>query len=87
METTLKKTGRINQSITLKALIIGFLTIILLIPGLMIQNLIEERQNRSLETIEKINNKWSNAQTFCGPIISIPYSTTHVNAIVSFFRE
>lgn len=80
METTLKKTGRINQSITLKALIIGFLTIILLIPGLMIQNLIEERQNRSLETIEKINNKWSNAQTFCGPIISIPYSTTQVNA-------
>lgn len=79
METTLKKTGKINQSITLKALIIGFLTIILLIPGLMIQNLIEERQNRSLETIEKINNKWSNAQTFCGPIISIPYSTTQVN--------
>lgn len=79
METTLKKTGKINQSITLKALIIGFLTIILLIPGLMIQNLIEERQNRSLETIEKINNKWSNAQTFCGPIISIPYSTTLVN--------
>lgn len=79
METTIKKATKINQSITLKALIIGFLTLILLIPGLMIQDLIRERQNRSLETIEKINNKWSNAQTFCGPVISIPYTTTQVN--------
>jgi len=79
METTIKKAAKINQSITLKALIIGFLTLILLIPGLMIQDLIRERQNRSLETIEKINNKWSNAQTFCGPVISIPYTTTQVN--------
>ena len=48
METTIKKAAKINQSITLKALIIGFLTLILLIPGLMIQDLIRERQNRSL---------------------------------------
>ena len=46
METTIKKAAKINQSITLKALIIGFLTLILLIPGLMIQDLIRERQNR-----------------------------------------
>lgn len=34
METTIKKAAKINQSITLKALIIGFLTLILLIPGI-----------------------------------------------------
>lgn len=77
METTIKKAAKINQSITFKALIIGFLTLILLIPGIMIQDLIRERQNRSVETIEKINAKWSNAQTICGPILSIPYTTTH----------
>lgn len=80
METTIKKTGKINQSITFKALIIGFLTLILLVPGLMIQDLIRERQNRSIETIEKINGKWSNAQTICGPILSIPYTTAHVDS-------
>lgn len=79
METTVKKMARFNQSITLKAMIIGFLTLILLVPGLMIQNLILERQNRSVETIERINNKWSNAQTLCGPIICIPYTTTQIN--------
>ena len=43
METTIKKAAKINQSITFKALIIGFLTLILLIPGFMIQDLIRER--------------------------------------------
>lgn len=46
----------------------------------MIQDLIRERQNRSIETIEKINAKWSNAQTFCGPVLSIPYTTTHTTS-------
>lgn len=80
METTFKKAGKINQSITFKALIIGFLTLILLIPGLMIQDLIQERQQRSVETIEKINAKWSLAQTVCGPILAVPYTTTYVDA-------
>ncbi|WP_293717158.1 cell envelope integrity protein CreD [uncultured Parabacteroides sp.] len=80
METTIKKAGKISQSITVKALVIGFLTIILLIPGIMIQDLIRERQDRSVETIEKINAKWSNAQTVCGPVLTIPYTTTHVDA-------
>ena len=48
METTIKKAAKINQSITFKALIIGFLTLILLIPGFMIQDLIRERQERLL---------------------------------------
>jgi inner membrane protein len=29
-----------------------------------------------LETIEKINDKWSLSQTLCGPILAIPYSET-----------
>ena len=79
METTIRKASKINQSITFKAMVIGVLTLILLIPGLMIQDLIRERQDRSIETIEKINAKWSNAQTFCGPVLSIPYTSSLAN--------
>jgi inner membrane protein len=39
----------------------------------MILNLIDERKDRSIETIEIINDKWSNPQTLCGPVLSIPY--------------
>jgi len=76
METIMEKVEKFNRSITMKAIIIGFLTLILLIPGFMIQNLINERQKRSEETIAKINAKWSNAQTLNGPVLVVPYTTT-----------
>lgn len=72
----MEKVERFSRSITMKAFIIGFLTLIMLIPGFMIQNLISERQKRSEETIQKINAKWSNAQTINGPVLVIPYTTT-----------
>ncbi len=68
------KPERFTQSITFKGLIVGILTFILLIPSFMIQGLIHERQERSEEAIAKINAKWSEAQTFCGPILTVPYT-------------
>lgn len=79
METYSQKIEKISQSATLKAVIIGFLTLIMLIPGSMIQNLIQERQMRSNETIEKLNSKWSNSQTINGPVLVIPYQTRNVD--------
>jgi len=76
METTIKRAEKFSQSITMKAIIIGFLTLLMLIPGVMIQDLITERQKRSEETIEKINAKWSNAQTINGPVLVIPYTSS-----------
>ena len=72
----MQKVEKFSQSITMKAIIIGFLTLLMLIPGVMIQDLIRERQKRSEETIEKINAKWSNAQTINGPVLVIPYTNT-----------
>jgi inner membrane protein len=80
METKKKSEGKFSQSLTFKGFIIGALTLLLLIPSFMIQNLIWERKQRSIETIEKINEKWSVAQTICGPILTIPFTTTSVDA-------
>ncbi|MDH6306675.1 inner membrane protein [Parabacteroides sp. PF5-5] len=77
METKMKKVEKFSQSITLKAVIIAILSLVLLIPSLMVQNLIWERQHRSVETIERINAKWSHAQTICAPVLSIPYTTSY----------
>src|SRR6056297_34240 len=65
------------NSITVKLVIIGLLTLILLIPGSMLKNLIEERQNRRDEVITEINSKWGDSQTLTGPIISVPYKKYH----------
>lgn len=84
METSKKK---ITQSLTFKGITIVFLTLILLIPGNIIQDLITERQDRSINTIQKINDKWSNAQTLCAPLLVIPYTTTRLDADNKTFYE
>jgi inner membrane protein len=84
METNKKPEGKaiqlltsISQSLTLKGIIIGILSLLLLIPNVMIQELIREREGRSKETIRKINEKWSLSQTICGPVLTIPFTTTY----------
>jgi inner membrane protein len=80
METKKINEGKFTQSFTFKGFIIGVLTLFLLIPNVMIQNLIWERQQRSVSTIEKINEKWSREQTICGPVLTIPFTTTRLDA-------
>ena len=82
-----KRRKRLSESLTFKAAIIASLVLILLIPNVMIRNLIEERKARSIETIDRINAKWSNAQTLCGPILLIPYTTTYLDGKQEKFQK
>jgi len=75
METPSRK---FTKSLTFKGMMIALLTLLLLIPGAMIQDLIEERQDRSRETVDKINDKWSDSQTLCAPLLMVPYTTTKI---------
>jgi inner membrane protein len=70
---------KFTETLTFKAATIAILTLFLLIPNAMIQNLIQERQYRSKETIEKISDKWSRSQTLCAPLLIVPYSTTKLD--------
>lgn len=88
METTIhQKMEQIGRSITLKAIIVGILILLLLIPSAMIQGLISERKNRSEETISKINEKWSTAQTLNGPVLVVPYSIQKTDAKKNIVTE
>ena len=64
----------INSSIMVKLISIGFLILVLLIPGVMIQSLITERQSLSLDTQKEISSQWGADQLITGPILMIPYS-------------
>ena len=65
----------ISRSITLKILTIGILILLLLIPALMIQNIIRERQNRRDSVVSEINRKWGNSQIVTGPFITVPFKS------------
>ena len=62
-----------RNKIVLKSLWIGILTLLLLIPTLFIQNLVEERQRRQQEAVTEVSSRWAGAQTVTGPVIGIPY--------------
>ncbi|MFO7655848.1 MAG: cell envelope integrity protein CreD [Bacteroidales bacterium] len=70
-----KQKNRITGSVSLKLILIGLLSLLLLIPSGMINNLIAEREMRHRETVEEVTSKWGNAQTICGPVLTLPYLT------------
>jgi inner membrane protein len=73
----------VSRSVTLKLIVIGVLMLLLLIPAVMIQNLIEEREQRRDSVVSEISQKWGGRQTITGPFISVPYkcSSTDVNGV------
>lgn len=76
--------NKIKQSAGLRIFILGFLTLILLIPSVLIQELISERENRRDSVSLEVGEKWGTAQTITGPVLSIPYRyRTEQDGIIS----
>lgn len=77
METSASIIDRLNNwvsnSVTIKIIVIGILIVILMIPTSFIQSLIHERQYRQEEAINEVSDKWGNAQTLNGPVLTLPY--------------
>ncbi|WP_020401791.1 cell envelope integrity protein CreD [Gracilimonas tropica] len=65
---------KLKNSLGLRLTIIAVLTLVLLIPSLLIQNLIYERENRRNSVAREISQKWGQEQTVIGPVLSIPYT-------------
>ncbi|APY00945.1 cell envelope integrity protein CreD [Lacinutrix venerupis] len=63
----------LKTSITARLAMVGFLTLILLIPLFFIQNLINERSRRQESVVKEINDKWGNEVLLYGPVLKIPY--------------
>ncbi len=64
------------QSTTAKMIMVGFLSLVLLIPLFFVQDLILERSQRQKEMVVETTSKWGEAIYINGPIIRIPYKDT-----------
>ena len=71
----------LKNSITARMFMVGFLTLILLIPLFFVQNLIEERAARQQEVVSEINEKWGEEVLIYGPVLKIPYTIAVKKAI------
>lgn len=61
---------------SLKAIAVGILILLLLIPLEMAKSLIRERQGTKQEAVADITSKWGGEQTITGPCLVIPYLET-----------
>ena len=71
----------IKTSITARMAMVGFLTLVLIIPLVFVQELIQERARRQQEVIAEINDKWGEELLVYGPILKIPYKSYTEKAI------
>lgn len=73
MENSLIKSIWDRNKITIKAIVVGFLIMALLIPTLFIMDLVKERSQRQEEVRKEVSAKWATNQTLIGPLLIIPY--------------
>ena len=52
---------------------IGFLSLVLMIPFLFIEDLILERSQRQEKVVNEISKQWGNEVVIYGPILKVPY--------------
>lgn len=62
----------------IKIAVIGALALVLLVPVMMIQGLVAERQLRRDEAVSGIAEGWGRRQTLSGPYLAVPYQVTRV---------
>ncbi|MDR5591004.1 cell envelope integrity protein CreD [Christiangramia sp. SM2212] len=77
----------LKNSITARMVIIGFLTLVLLIPLFMVQDLIAERAQRQKQIISEINDKWGDEVILLGPILKLPYRSFKEKHITNSYNE
>lgn len=64
---------KIQESATLRLVIIGILTLLLLIPVAMITSMISERTAYREQAVREVSGLWGGAQHLIGPLLIIPY--------------
>ena len=72
METTPEK-NKSGERLALKSIVIVVLILVLWGAVMLIQGLIDERQNRQQEAINEVSSKWGQQQTLSGPVLTVPY--------------
>ena len=76
-----------QRNVVIKVATVGFLSLLLLIPLLMIRGVVHERQSYRYTAKQDIATSWSDAQTVLGPFIEIPYEEQFITKVYDKERK
>ena len=71
------------QSTTAKLMMVGALTIVLLLPLSLVQDLISKRNQRKTEIMDEVSTIWGKDIMFYGPILKVPYRSNVSTKIIN----
>ncbi|MET0463721.1 MAG: cell envelope integrity protein CreD [Chitinophagaceae bacterium] len=69
-----------KSKIFFKALMIGGLILLLLIPAMFVEKLVKEREERQKEAFDEVSSKWAGTQNVTGPVLVLPYEEPVTNS-------
>jgi inner membrane protein len=79
--------GWMRRSLTFRAIVVGILILLLLIPLAMVRDLVRERSFRKQEAEAGISADWGGAQTLTGPVLDVPYDVIVRVAVGQGFED
>ena len=68
------------KSLTFRSLLVGLLMLLMIIPLLMVDDIVRERNRNYHSVLYDISNNWGSDQTVVGPVLSVPY-VEHITSV------
>ena len=68
------------RSMGVKLITVGILALVMTLPALFVDNLVEDRARRSTEVARSIGSSMGGPQTFLGPVLAMPYTMPDSNS-------
>jgi inner membrane protein len=68
-------------SMGVKLIFVCFLALLMIIPALLVEWLISDRQTRQADVVKEISQYVGGQQTFLGPVLAVPYNIPAVSAV------
>lgn len=69
-----------SNKIFMKGIITAALILVMMIPTIFINNLVQERQERQESVVKEVNSRWAKEQTLTGPYIYLPFKVNGVDS-------
>lgn len=66
-----------KNRLVIKAIFIGILTLLLLIPMVFIGYLVNDREQRQQTAIREVSRQWASSQNIAGPVLVVPYRSAY----------
>ncbi len=74
-----KKARNINDTLTMRAVIVAVIALVMLIPMVMMQGVVDERNGLYRNVLHDIASTWGGQQLLQGPMLVVPFIEKHVN--------